>query len=148
MQWFWRNQNIKIKKHTQWNKKYSYRPTLFPIQKLQGKNFTTQKLKFSIKNFFSKCDQIRRKLRIWPRLLKKSLMESFIFYAVLYAKNDFLIWTIFYEINLTLVDLFDQYYDLLIFYKTQSFIWPLFKYTCILNMKKVRFLIMKSSSLS
>ena len=38
-----------------------------------------QKLKFSIKDFFSKCDQIRRKLRIWSHLLKKSLMESFIF---------------------------------------------------------------------
>ena len=27
----------------------------------------------------SKCDQIRRKLRIWSYLLKKSLMENFIF---------------------------------------------------------------------
>ena len=26
--------------------------------------FTTQKMKFSIKDFFSKCDQIRRELRI------------------------------------------------------------------------------------
>ena len=41
-----------------------------------------QKMKFFIKNFFSKCDQIRRKRRIWPYLLKKSLMENFIFYAV------------------------------------------------------------------
>ena len=39
-------------------------------------------MKFSIKNFFSKCDQIRRKLRIWSHLLKKSLMENFIFCAV------------------------------------------------------------------
>ena len=30
-------------------------------------------------DFFSKCDQIRRKLRIWSHLLKKSLMENFIF---------------------------------------------------------------------
>ena len=37
---------------------------------------------FSIKNFFSKCDQIRRNLRIWSHLLKKSLMENFIFCAV------------------------------------------------------------------
>ena len=43
---------------------------------------TAQKIKFSIKNFFSKCDQIRRKLRIWSHLLKKSLMENFIFCAV------------------------------------------------------------------
>ena len=43
---------------------------------------TAQKMKFSIKDFFSKCDQIRRKLRIWSHLLKKSLMENFIFCAV------------------------------------------------------------------
>ena len=41
--------------------------------------FTTQKIKFSMKDFFSKCDQIRRKLRIWSHLFKKSLMENFIF---------------------------------------------------------------------
>ena len=40
---------------------------------------TAQKMKFSIKDFFSKCDQIRRKLRIWSHLLNKSLMENFIF---------------------------------------------------------------------
>ena len=39
----------------------------------------TQKMKFSIKDYFSKCDQIRIFLRIWSRLLKKSLTESFIF---------------------------------------------------------------------
>ena len=36
-------------------------------------------MKFSIKAFFSKSDQILRKLRIWSHLLKKSLMENFIF---------------------------------------------------------------------
>ena len=40
---------------------------------------TAQKVKFFIKDFFSKCDQIRRKLRIRSHLLKKSLMENFIF---------------------------------------------------------------------
>ena len=44
--------------------------------------FTAQKMKFSIKDFFSKCDQIRRKLPIWLHLLKKSLMENFISCAV------------------------------------------------------------------
>ena len=39
-------------------------------------------MKFSIKDFFSKCDEIRRKLRIWSHLLKKSLIEKFIFCAV------------------------------------------------------------------
>ena len=37
----------------------------------------------AIKDFFSKCDQIRRKLRIWSHLLKKFLMENFIFCAVM-----------------------------------------------------------------
>ena len=39
-------------------------------------------MKFSIKDFFSKCDQIRSFPRIWSYLLKKSLMENFIFCAV------------------------------------------------------------------
>ena len=43
---------------------------------------TEQKMKFSIKDFFSKCDQIHRKLRILSHLLKKSLMENFSFGAV------------------------------------------------------------------
>ena len=38
--------------------------------------FTEQKMKSSIKDFFSKCDQIRRKL------LLKSLLKIFIFCAV------------------------------------------------------------------
>ena len=47
------------------------------------RKYTAQKLKFSIKNFISKCDQIRGKLRIWSHLLKKSIMENFIFCAVI-----------------------------------------------------------------
>ena len=43
---------------------------------------TAQNMKFSIKDFFSKCDQIRSFLRIWLHLLKKSLIENFIFCAV------------------------------------------------------------------
>ena len=43
---------------------------------------TTQKMKFSIQDFFSKCDQIFSFLWIWSHLLKKSLMENFIFCAV------------------------------------------------------------------
>ena len=41
-----------------------------------------QKMKFLITDFFSKCDQIRRKLRICSDLLKKSVMENLIFCAV------------------------------------------------------------------
>ena len=36
-------------------------------------------MKFSIKDFFNKCDQIHNLLRIWSHLLKKSFMENFIF---------------------------------------------------------------------
>ena len=39
-------------------------------------------MKFSIKDFCSKCNQIRRKLRIWLHLLKKPLLENLIFCAV------------------------------------------------------------------
>ena len=42
-------------------------------------HFTAQKMKVSTKDFFSKCDHIRSFLRIWSHLLKKSLMENFIF---------------------------------------------------------------------
>ena len=43
-------------------------------------------MKFSINDFFSKCDQIRRKLWIWSHLLKKSLIENFIFCPLIIAK--------------------------------------------------------------
>ena len=39
-------------------------------------------MKFSIKDFFSECDQMRSFQRIWSQILKKSLMENFIFCAV------------------------------------------------------------------
>ena len=50
---------------------------------------TTQKMKFSNKDFFRKYDQIRRKLWIWSHLLENSLMENFIFCAVHYQLNAF-----------------------------------------------------------
>ena len=42
---------------------------------------------FPLKGFFSKYGQIRREVRNWSHLLKKSLMENFIFYRV--HKNYF-----------------------------------------------------------
>ena len=38
-------------------------------------------MKFSITDFFSKCDEVRTFLRIWSHLLKKSVVENFIFCA-------------------------------------------------------------------
>ena len=51
---------------------------------------TAQKMKFSIKDFFSKYDQIRSFLRIWSHLLKKSLIENFFFCAVWCAVFSYL----------------------------------------------------------
>ena len=42
----------------------------------------TQKMTFSITDFFRKCDQMRSFPRIWSHLLKKSATENFIFCAV------------------------------------------------------------------
>ena len=50
------------------------------FKKLEKNNklrtITTQKIKFSIKDFLSKCAQICSFLRIWSHFLKKSLMEN------------------------------------------------------------------------
>ena len=51
----------------------------------------SQKIEFSITDFFSEGDQIRRKLRIWSHLLKKSVMENFIFRAVSLTDFDVLL---------------------------------------------------------
>ena len=51
-------------------------------------------MKFSIKDFLSKCDQIRSFLRIWSDLLKKSLIENFIFCAMYF-------WILWYVIVIT-----------------------------------------------
>ena len=50
------------------------------IKSSDSKADTVQKMKFSIKDFFSKCEQIRSFL--WSHLLKKSLMENFVFCAM------------------------------------------------------------------
>ena len=48
------------------------------------------KIKFSIEDFFSKCDRIGSFLWIWSHLLKRSLKQNFIFCAV--YKFPFLKW--------------------------------------------------------
>ena len=42
-----------------------------------------QKMKFSIMDFFSNCDQVPNFQRIWSHLLKKTLMKSFTFCVVI-----------------------------------------------------------------
>ena len=49
---------------------------------------TEQKMKFSIKDLFNKCDQIRSLLRIRSHLLKNSLMENFIFCAMRHVESN------------------------------------------------------------
>ena len=48
---------------------------------------TALKMKFSIKDFFSKCDQIRSFLQIWSHLLKKSFNGKLHFCAVWYSQR-------------------------------------------------------------
>ena len=48
-----------------------------------------KKMKFFIKGFFSKCDQIHSFLGIWSHSLKESLKENFIFCAVLVTLTFF-----------------------------------------------------------
>ena len=43
--------------------------------------YTAQKIKFFLKDFFSKYDHIHRKLRIWSHLQKKSLMGKTLFFC-------------------------------------------------------------------
>ena len=52
------------------------------VEPLLKTHHTAQKMKFSIKDFFSKCDEIPRKMWIWPHLLKKSFMENLFFCTV------------------------------------------------------------------
>ena len=52
-----------------------------------SQTFHCTKNESSIEDFFSKCDQIRRKLRLWSHLLKKSLLENFILCAVFILVN-------------------------------------------------------------
>ena len=61
--------------------------------------YTAQKMKFSIKGFSSKYDQIRSFLRIWSHLLEKSLMENFIFCVVTLKVIQSLLLLISYQIR-------------------------------------------------
>ena len=57
-------------------------------QRLQISDDTAQKMKFSIKDFFKKYDQIRSFLQIWSYLVKKFLMENFISCAVQWMDGE------------------------------------------------------------
>ena len=61
----------------------SFLPNINKKLLILKRSFTAQKMKLSITNFFTKGDRIRRKIWIWSHLLKKSLMENFVFCALL-----------------------------------------------------------------
>ena len=63
-----------------------------------------KKMKLFVKDFFRKCDLIRRKLRIWSHLLKKSLMENFVFCTESIVKRGVDIWSNFLRHFKELVD--------------------------------------------
>ena len=84
---------------------------------------TAQKMKFSIKDFFSKCDQILCFLRIWSRLLKKSVMENFIFCAEHLV--DLLKWSLVYH------RFFSLFLLLLVFPQIRYFIFFPKNYTIV-----------------
>ena len=73
MDWFLYDKDLR---HERVNLKYKV------LNPFHANDLTAQKMKFSIEDFFSKCDQTRRKLWMWSHLLKKSLMENLIFCAV------------------------------------------------------------------
>ena len=96
---------------------------------------TAQKMKFSIKDFFSKYDQIYRKLRIWSHLLNKSLMENFVFCAVKPKdRSSFLpliTFTYFFHNSYlpteqkVILTKFSSFY-----YRSFVFIWTVFRIIC------------------
>ena len=50
--------------------------------------FTAQRIKFCVKDLFNKCEQIRSFMRINSHLLKKSLTENIIFWALVQANRQ------------------------------------------------------------
>ena len=72
----WKKLKTNKSRHTSLFVTGPYTSNLSHFWKLKSLN---KKMKFFSKDLFSKCDQIRSKLRIWSHLLKKSLMENFIF---------------------------------------------------------------------
>ena len=52
------------------------------ISSLSIISIAAQKMNSFVKDFFGKCDHFRSKLRIWSHLLKKPLMENFIFFVI------------------------------------------------------------------
>ena len=87
-------------------------------------SFTAQTMKFSIKDFFCKCDQIRIFLRIWSHLPKKSLMKNFIFCAVSIKLTQKKVWDHKFRITIALNG--NLSYLQTIWNFTKKLLWKLF----------------------
>ena len=92
--WLWNHnsldmwQKLSVHKTLIWRLErcsFNYGLIVSESQALPASFHTAQKMKFSIKNLFSKCDQF---LRIWSHLLRKFLMGNFIFCAVSEILSD------------------------------------------------------------
>ena len=108
------------------------------LMKIKVKNLnisnTVQKIKFSIKDFFSKCDQVHKKLRIWSHLLKKSLMEN-IFLAVLFCLFKFVdsLSSVFWSIPSSFCVLHSSY-KLLLAFEVVRLLTPIYSWRCIFTL--------------
>ena len=74
---------ITAKQHSTFFTDYEFAKWIRREAQMVGLRYATQKTKFSVRDLLSKCDQIRSFLRTWPHLLKKSLMDNFIFCAAI-----------------------------------------------------------------
>ena len=84
---FWRGK----RKHQLWKKvKLDWKTKFSLVGKKISPNFrlqklvTAEKMKFFIKDIFSKCDEIRSFLQIWSHILKTSLIKNFFWYSGFY----------------------------------------------------------------
>ena len=61
---------------------------LFSVLRLYARITTAQKMKFPLQISLVNVTKILSFLRIWSHLLKKSVMENFIFCAVYYSHDE------------------------------------------------------------
>ena len=80
-------------------------------------------MEFSMKHFFSKFDHIRRFLQIWSHILKKSLMENFIFCVVIARKKTRKCKDIFLLINTLFTKMYSALTQLLLLTSQQDNIY-------------------------
>ena len=76
------SQKVSVKSFKWWKNKFRFAEEFIKNYNENSDKNIAQKIKFYIKDFFSKCDQICSFLRIWSNLLKKFLMENLIVCAV------------------------------------------------------------------